>query len=253
MKRKIAAMIAALIVVCAAGSAFAFNWSGEAVTECEDYTIVIDKYIKVESDMGTAFTEAAHATAKKGDTVYWLVSVTDVNGEEVKDYEIKYHGITYEGENSHGLSKGKATSAAPWIEVNKTEKTSIDELYYNGKQINISADAVTIGELTFIRNSAGIVTDVTHSGNAAELIKELAAFGMTVDDVYSGKVCMTDNILIANFGKVCKVSKTAYWGEAAKLEMGALPKTGDAGTLIAGSVTIIGAAALVRYAKRKGR
>lgn len=252
MKRKIAAMIAALIV-CAAGSAYAYNWSGEPVTVCEDYTIAIDKYVKVESDMGTAFTEAAQATAKKGDTVYWVVSVTDENGEEITDYEIKYHGITYEGENSHGLSKGKATQAAPWIEVNKTEKTPLDELYYNGKQIIVDADTVIIDELAFIRNSEGVVTDVVHNGNAAELIKELAAFGITVDDVYSGKVCMTDDVLIANFGKVCKVSKTARWGEVENIEMG-LPKTGDASTgLIAGCVATLPIFILVRGAKRKGR
>lgn len=256
MKRKIVALIAA-VIVCAASSAFAFNWGGEPVTECEDYTIAIDKYVKVESDMGTAYTEAAHATAKKGDTVYWVVSVTDANGEEITDYEIKYHGIAYEGENSHGLSKGKATQAAPWIEVNKTEKTPIDELYYNGKQIIVDADTVIIGELAFIRNSAGVVTDVANNGNAAELIKELAAFGITVEDVYSGKVCMTDDVLVANFGKVCKVSKNAYWGKVENVEITELPKTGDAGSifeiLVMACMAILPILALARYAKRKGR
>lgn len=75
--------------------------------------------------------------------------------------------------------------------------------------ITISGDTVTIGKLVFTRSVSGVVTDVHFDGNILELTKELTALNMTPEDVYNGKVCMSNDVLIQNFGMICKQTATS--------------------------------------------
>ncbi len=91
------------------------------------------------------------------------------------------------------------------------KKTSLQELHYNNMPITISGDTVTIGKLVFTRSVSGVVTDVHFDGNILELTKELTALNMTPEDVYNGKVCMSNDVLIQNFGMICKQTATSKW------------------------------------------
>ena len=95
--------------------------------------------------------------------------------------------------------------------------------------ITISGDTVTIGKLVFTRSVSGVVTDVHFDGNILELTKELTALNMTPEDVYNGKVCMSNDVLIQNFGMICKQTATSKWyNDADAIKNITIPKTGDA-------------------------
>ena len=61
----------------------------------------------------------------------------------------------------------------------------------------------------------------------AILLKELAKLGISVEGIYNGEVCMTDEILIKNFGSWCETSAKAVWYYSSSPVDMDIPKTGD--------------------------
>ncbi len=243
--KKTLAFILAMLLICGMSTAFAFNWAEAETEECAKYSITITKYAKV-GEVGSAYEKAPAASAKKGDKLYWDIEVIDADGNPVTDYEVELNGVDYEGVTADGLSVGKAVSDYPSVHVSITEHSEVTELTYENEEIYVNGETVVIGEVAFLRNDKGIVTDAQHvDGNTAELLKELAKLGIKVEDIYSGKVCMTDEVLIKNFGAWCETSAKAVWYyNSAPVDMD-IPKTGDrsaaAGAI--GLVVIIAAGA----------
>lgn len=223
--KKTLATILSILLILSMTPALALSWADVESEACEEYTLTADKYIKVDGDIGAAYEKAPAATAKVGDTVYFDLSAVDTNGEEV-EVEIEYHNLG-NIEAVGNLFKAKVVGAKPYVKISIEEKTPIDELTYNGEPIIVDEDTVIIGELAFLRDENGKVLDVAHEDNTAEMLKDLAALGIVIDDVYNGKICMTDDILISNFGKVCKTEATAQWYVATENEVLGIPKTGD--------------------------
>lgn len=246
--KRIFSLILCILLICSMTSAFALSWVDVETEACEEYTLTADKYIKVDGDIGAAYEKSPAATAKVGDTVYFALSAVDTAGEEV-EAEVEYHNLG-NIEAVGKLYKAKVVGAKPYVKISIEEKTPIDELTYNGESIAINEDTVIIGELAFLRDENGKVIDVTHEDNTAEMLKDLAALGIVIDDIYNGKICMTDDILISNFGKVCKTEATAAWYVAAENEVLGIPKTGDA-SIIFPALAIIGVVAVsVPWKKR---
>ena len=73
------------------------------------------------------------------------------------------------------------------------------------------------------------MTGASSNGNILELTNELAALNITPEDVYSGKICMSDDVLVQNFGLICKQTVSAKWYNDTNVIKGVtIPKTGDA-------------------------
>lgn len=229
MKKIVSLIVTFVLIICMGAVAYAFNWQDTEAAECTEYTLTATKYIQVDSDVGVAYQAAPGATAKVGDTVYFSLSAVDTKGEKV-EAEVEYHNLGNVETLSNGkLYKAKVVGNEPWVRISITEKTPMNELIYGGEPIHVTNDTVVIGKLMFTRNDKGIVTDVYHEENTAEMLKDIAALGLNVNDIYDGKICMTDDILISNFGKVCKTSSTAAWyvpTSENNIELG-IPKTGD--------------------------
>lgn len=225
MKKLIVILLA--IMLFSMTPALALSWTDVEAEACTEYSLSADKYSKVNSDLGAAYEKNPNATAKVGDTVYFALSAVDTTGEPV-DAEIEYHNLG----NVKALGKiysAQVVGSKPYAKISITEKTDINDLSYNGSPITITDTAVVIGDLTFTRDANGKVTDVSHKTNAAEMLNDLAALSIDVADIYKRKVCMTEDILIANFGKVCKTEATAAWYTADTM---AIPKTGDASIIL---------------------
>ena len=223
--KKTLATIMTLLLIFSMTSAFALSWVDVETEACEEYTLIAEKYERIEGDIGASYQKNPNATAKIGDTVYFDLSAVDTNGEEV-EVEVEYHNLG-NIEVVGNLFKAKVVGAKPYVKISIEEKTDITDLTYNGESIIVDEDTVIIGELAFLRDENGKVLDVAHEDNTAEMLKDLAALGIVIDDIYSGKICMTDDILISNFGKVCKTEATAAWYVAAENEVLGIPKTGD--------------------------
>lgn len=228
MKRIVSLIVAVLLVIGMSAVAYAYNWQDTEAAECTEYTLTATKYTRVSSDVGVAYQANPSATAKVGDTVYFSLSAVDTKGEEV-EAEVEYHNLgNIENVNGSKLYKAKVVGNEPWVKIFITEKTPMNELVYNGKTIYVTNNVVVIDNLKFTRNDKGVVTDVSHEENAAEMLKDLAVLGLNIDDIYNGKVCMTDDILVSNFGEVCKTSSTAAWYVPTSNNIGlGIPKTGD--------------------------
>lgn len=224
--RRIMAIIMAMLLVSCASAAFALNWTTAEAEKCTEYNLTADKYIKVESDIGGGYEKAATAVADVGDTVYFALSATDTKGDDV-DAEIEYHNLGNVEPVGSALFKAQVVGPKPYVKISITEKSSIDELFYKNKPVEVDGDVVIIGNLVFLRNEAGLVIDVEHFENPAEMLTDLAELGIKLDDIYAGKISMTDDILISNFGKICKTEATAAWYEAAEAYAMGIPKTGD--------------------------
>lgn len=236
--KKTLAFILAMLLICGMSTAFAFNWAEAETEDCAKYAITITKYSKV-GEVGSAYEKAPAATAKKGDKVYWDISVIDEDGNPVTDYDVEYHGIDYEGVTADGLSVGKAVSDYPAVLVSIVEHSNIDELTYENEYLYVNGDTVVIGEVMFLRNDKGIVTDAQHEhGNTVELLEALAELGIKIEDIYNGKVCMTDEILIKNFGSWCETKAKAVWNYTSSPVDMEIPKTGDKGAA-AGAIGLI--------------
>ena len=223
--KKTLATILSILLILSMTSAFALSWVDVGTETCEEYTLIAEKYERIEGDIGASYKKSPNATAKIGDTVYFDLSAVDTNGEEV-EVEIEYHNLG-NIEVVGNLFKAKVVGAKPYVKISIEEKTDIADLTYNGESIIVDEDTVIIGELAFLRDENGKVLDVAHEDNTAEMLKDLAALGIVIDDIYNGKICMTDDILISNFGKVCKTEATAAWYVAAENEVLGIPKTGD--------------------------
>ena len=251
--KKTLATILSILLILSMTSAFALSWVDVETEKCEEYTLTATKYERIEGDIGATYKKNPNATAKIGDTVYFDLSAVDNNGEEA-EVEIEYHNIG-NIEVVGNIFKAKVVGAKPYVKISIEEKTDIDELTYNGESIIVDEDTVIIGELAFLRDENGKVLDVAHEDNTAEMLKDLAALGIVIDDIYNGKICMTDDILIANFGKVCKTEATAAWYVAAENEVLGIPKTGDmtvTGIVIL-TVCLCGAVMLIRKGAKAKR
>lgn len=222
--KKTLATILSILLILSMTSAFALSWVDVETADCTEYTLLAEKYERIEGDIGASYKKNPNATAKIGDTVYFDLSAVDTNGEEV-EVEIEYHNLG-NIEVVGNLFKAKVVGAKPYVKISIEEKTDIADLTYNGEPIIVEDDTVVIGELAFHRDANGKVIDVAHQDNTAEMLKDLAALGISIDDIYNGKICMTDDILISNFGKVCKTEATAAW-YVVEDDVLSIPKTGD--------------------------
>lgn len=227
MKKFVVILLTLVMIFGCMGAAYALNWTDVEADKCTEYTVSVTKYAKVAADAGTAYSKAPNATAKIGDYVYFDLVAVDVNGEPVQA-EVEYHHLG-NIEAVGKLYRAKVVGDKPYVKISITEKTPINELLYKGEYIYVSGETVVIGDLVFTRTSEGVVNNVMSDLNTAKMLEELAALGINIEDVYNGKICMSDDILISNFGKVCETSATAAWYVAADVmdyEMG-IPKTGD--------------------------
>ena len=240
--KRILATLMTLLLIFSMTCAYALNWTDVTETECTEYTLMATKYAKVDSDVGSAFEVAPNAAAKIGDTVYFAVSAVDTAGNEV-DAEVEFHNLgNIEAISGGKLYKAKVVGSSPWVEISITEKTDIKDITYNGEAILVTETSVTIGDLVFTRQANGKVTDVTSNKNTAEMLKDLALLGINVADIYDGKICMGDDILISNFGKVCETKAKAAWSVEEEVVMG-IPKTGDA-SIVFPAIAVIGVIAI---------
>lgn len=239
--KKTFATILAVLLIFGMTSAFALSWVNAETSECTEYTLTATKYVKVNSDVGSAYEKAPNAIAKIGDTVYFALNAVDTNGEEA-EAEIEYHNLG-NIEAVGKLYRAQVVGAKPYVKISIEEKTPVEELTHNGEPIIVENDTVVIGELAFHRDANGKVLDVQHQDNTAEMLKDLAALGISVDDIYNGKICMTDDILISNFGKVCKTEAVAAWYVAVEEDVLGIPKTGDA-SIIFPVLAVIGVVAV---------
>lgn len=249
MKKIISFVVIMSLLLCM-GVAYAYNWTDVTESVCEEYSVSVDKYQKVESDVGVAYRENPAVTAKKGDTVYFNVNAYDEKGEAI-EVKIEYHDLA-DIKVAGKIYSAKVTGNKPYVKAYITEKTAMDELYFKGEHIIVSDNVVVIGDLQFTREN-GIVVDIYMDGNALELKEALAKLGMTVEDIYNGKVCMSDDVLIANFGRVCNTEDVAYWYVASNYENGELgiPKTGDVSVLPYAGMLLLGAVAPLASKRRK--
>ena len=167
--------------------------------------------------------------AKVGDIVYFDISATDVVGKNV-EADIEYHHLG-NIEAVGNLYSAKVVGNSPWVKVSVVEKTAIDELKYDDKAIVVNGDSVTIGDLVFTRNSDGVVTEVNSDLSVVDMLAELAELGIDIQKLYDGKVHMSDDVLISNFGYVCETSATAAWYVDVEDAALGIPKTGSAPVL----------------------
>ena len=225
--KRILATLMTLLLIFSMTPALAFSWGEIEPDECTEYILTVTKYEKV-GDVGEAYKAAPNKTAKIGDTVYFNITSTDVEGEEV-ECDIELHHLS-SLEAVGNIYRATVVGSNPYIKVSITEKTPVQELTYEGKYIVTTPDTVNIGELTFLRNAEGKVIEVTSALNTAEMLKELAELGIAIEDIYNGSVCMTDDNLIANFGVICNTSTSAKWYVPVEENIVTeLPKTGDMG------------------------
>lgn len=223
--KKTLATILSILLILSMTPALAYSWADAETEACAEYTLIADKYEKVEGDVGAFYKKSPSATAKVGDIVYFALSAVDTDGMEVVA-DIEYHNIG-DVEEVDGLYMGKVVGNKPYVKIAITEKTPIDELFYKSQNIIVESNEVMIGNLVFMRDDNGIVRDVYHYGNYAEMIDDLFELGIDVSDIYDGKINMTDDILISNFGNVCNTEAVAAWYVAVDNDILGIPKTGD--------------------------
>lgn len=218
-----------------------------------EYTVTVTKLERVQTTTGTAYTPVPDKLATVGQVVYFNVRITDSSGNDVKgdirlgDLEVLY----IDG----SIIAATVTSAHPTVTASIETATPADQLVYNSKPIIITGDTVTIDKLIFTRqNNVAVSVDIAN-GNLGDLSRALTALGMTIEDVYSGRIYMSDAALVANFGQRSRAEATAKWYADADAEVMPavpdLPQTGD-NVNIVGFVLIVAAAVLVgmkRWAK----
>lgn len=232
MKKIIAFCMICVLMLLFAGSAMAFNWSYTPVKECDEYNIVLTKYEKVSSTVGTAFNANANTTAVVGDKVYFSVEAFDKNGRAYDDYDIKYHDVSFSKQLSNGLVECVVVGDDPYVQVEIVVSTPVTSLSYKGNPIGVTNTTVIIDGLQFMRDANGIVTDVNYNGNVYELQQKLVGLGITVEDIYNGKVCMSDKVLVQNFGVICENVARISWAKPTVSNNKSpivIPKTGDMG------------------------
>lgn len=232
--KKILVSVLALAILLAMGGAFAFSWTGATVHECESYTISLIKYRRQSLDIGAGFIQDDAATASKGNHVYFALAVYDSEGQLVDDdeYTITVNDLT-NVVRSNDLYRAQVVGDSPWLKVSIKEQTSINELFFNGMPVNVADTKVSIGTLTFTRNAAGVVQDVTCTENTALMLERLAELGISIDQIYDGSICMSNDVLISNFGRICLSEKSISWAKPVASDiihpddLILIPKTGD--------------------------
>lgn len=249
MKKLFVSIVIFALLVCTVGVAFAFNW--EYVPEvCDTYTIQLSKYQAVAADIGNSFQKSVSVTARRGDTVYFSIEVYDKNGTSVNPGKVNITDLANVAPLGNGLYSAIVTGSRPSVAYAIEEKTNIQELLYNGSRVIVSDEAVVIDGVRFIRTASGIVIDVAYDGNALELTKKLAQFGIALEDIYGGRICMSDDVLIQNFGKVCKQEAVIKWyvepEEIIREDVLGIPKTGDVSVLAYAVMAVVAAGVMFR-------
>lgn len=235
MKRYFA-MVLAVALLCICTGAMAMGW-GRADNPPPTYTVTITKLDKVATTSGAAYTPAPGKAATVGTVVYFTAKFADAEGNPVQgtinltDMDVLY----LDGDVVAAI----VTGAYPAVRAVYKYTTPLAELTYGGKPVTIIGDTVTIGGLTFTRKN-GLAVDVSTAGSLGELTKELAALGMTLDDIYAGRVYMDDAALVANLGKNVKAEGVARWYTAESPAVPGLPQTGSAPVYI-GYIMILAA------------
>lgn len=248
MKKLFVLIVVFVLLICTVGVAFAFNW--EYVPEvCDTYTIQLSKYQAVAADIGNSFQKSVSVTARRGDTVYFSVEVYDKDGASANPGKVNIVDLTNVSPLGNGLYSATVTGSRPSVTYVIEEKTNIQELLYNGSRVIVSGEAVVIDSVRFIRAASGIVTDVAYDGNALELTKKLAQLGIALEDIYGGRVCMSDDVLIQNFGKVCKQEAIIKWyvepEEIIQEDVLGIPKTGDVSVFAYAVMVVVAAAGVM--------
>lgn len=251
MKKTILTLMLAL-VLCVSIPALAMGWA-YTPDPVPEYTVTVTKLDRVQTTTGTAYTPAPDKLAMVGQVVYFSVRITDNDGNDVKgDIRLGDLEVLYIDGN---IIAATVTGAHPTVTASIETATPADQLVYNGKLIIIAGNTVTIDKLEFQRrNNVAVSVDIA-DGNLGELSRALAALGMTIEDVYSGRIYMSDAALIANFGQRSRAETTAKWYADADAEVKPavpdLPQTGD-NVNVVGFVLIAAAAVLMgvkRWAK----
>ena len=251
MKKTILTLMLAL-VLCVSIPALAMGWA-YTPDPVPEYTVTVTKLDRVQTTTGTAYTPAPDKLAMVGQVVYFSVRITDNDGNDVKgDIRLGDLEVLYIDGN---IIAATVTGAHPTVTASIETATPADQLVYNGKLIIIAGNTVTIDKLEFQRrNNVAVSVDIA-DGNLGELSRALTALGMTIEDVYSGRIYMSDAALIANFGQRSRAETTAKWYADADAEVKPavpdLPQTGDKTgivgfALIAAAVFIIGVKKWVR-------
>lgn len=251
MKKTILTLMLAL-VLCVSIPALAMGWA-YTPDPVPEYTVTVTKLDRVQTTTGTAYTPAPDKLAMVGQVVYFSVRITDNDGNDVKgDIRLGDLEVLYIDGN---IIAATVTGAHPTVTASIETATPADQLVYNGKLIIIAGNTVTIDKLEFQRrNNVAVSVDIA-DGNLGELSRALAALGMTIEDVCSGRIYMSDAALIANFGQRSRAETTAKWYADADAEVKPavpdLPQTGDKTgivgfALIAAAVFIIGVKKWVR-------
>ena len=251
MKKTILILLLAL-TLCASIPTLAMGWA-YTPDPAPEYTVTVSKLDRVNTTAGTAYTPVPDKLATTGQVVYVSLLLTDSGGNDVKgdirlgDLEVLY----IDG----SIIAATVTGAHPTVTASIETATPADQLVYNGKPIIITGDTVTIDKLVFTRqNNVAVSVDIA-DGNLGDLSRALMALGMTIEDVYSGKIYMSDAALAANFGQRSRAEATARWYTDADAEVKpavpGLPQTGDnAGA--AGLVLVV-TAVLIMGVKRWAR
>ena len=251
MKKTILILLLAL-TLCASIPTLAMGWA-YTPDPAPEYTVTVSKLDRVNTTAGTAYTPVPDKLATTGQVVYFSVRITDSGGNDVKgdirlgDLEVLY----IDG----SIIAATVTGAHPTVTASIETATPADQLVYNGKPIIITGDTVTIDKLVFTRqNNVAVSVDIA-DGNLGDLSRALMALGMTIEDVYSGIIYMSDAALAANFGQRSRAEATARWYTDADAEVKpavpGLPQTGDnAGA--AGLVLVV-TAVLIMGVKRWAR
>ena len=249
MKKSLALIVVFVLLVCTASISFAFNWAYVPET-CDVYTIQLSKYQAIAADIGSSFQKSVSATARRGDTVYFSVEVYDKDGASANPGKVNIVDLANVSPLGNGLYSATVIGSRPSVAYAIEEKTNIQELLYNGSRVVVSDEAVVIDGVRFIRTASGIVTDVAYNGNALELTKKLAQFGIALEDIYSGRICMSDDVLIQNFGKVCKQEAVIKWyvepEEIIREDVLGIPKTGDVSVLAYAVMAVVAAGVMFR-------
>ena len=211
----------------------------------------MSKLDRVNTTTGTAYTTVPDKIAAVGQVVYFSVRITDSGGNDIKgDIRLGDLEVLYIDGN---VIAATVTGAHPAVTASIETATPADQLVYNGKPIIITGDTVTIDKLVFARqNNVAVSVDIAN-GNLGDLSRALAALGMTIEDIYSGKIYMSDAALAANFGQRSRAEATAKWYADAEVKPAVpdLPQTGD-NVNVVGFVLIAAAAVLMgvkRWAK----
>jgi hypothetical protein len=226
--KRIFSLLLVVVLVFGTTSVYALSWTPTS-EPCKTYTINIVKYELIPGDVGNSFRVNPNTTARKGEYAYYSIEVYNADNQKVDPGKLIVTDMAAPTNLDNGLYAALVTGSRPMLTYSIEEKTSLQELHYNNMPITISGDTVTIGKLVFTRSVSGVVTDVHFDGNILELTKELTALNMTPEDVYNGKVCMGNDVLIQNFGMICKQTATSKWyNDADAIKNITIPKTGDA-------------------------